>query len=68
MWNLQLDLGKHSFDRGAFGRAQSGQPAPVPSQLTLWEALDSVAEDNLRVSMKRVGKVLRVDVTIEIPA
>jgi hypothetical protein len=41
---------------------------PTPTQPTLWEALDSVREEDLHVTMKRVGKVLRVDVRIEIPA
>jgi hypothetical protein len=67
LWNLKLDLGKHSFDKGAFG-AQTGEQVLVPTQPTLWEALDSVSEEDLHVTMKRVGKVLRVDVRIEIPA
>ena len=66
-WNLKLDLGKHSFGKGAFG-VQTGQQVPVPTQRTLWEVLDSVGEEDLHVTMKRVGKVLRVDVRIEIPA
>jgi hypothetical protein len=69
MWDLKLDLGKHSFGKGAFGREQEkGKGAPEPSQPTLWDALDSVREEDLHVSVKRVGKVLRVDVKIEIPA
>ena len=67
MWDLKLDLGKQTFSRGAFG-AQTGKQAPVPTQRTLWEALDSVGEEDLHVTMQRVGKVLRVDVRIEIPA
>jgi hypothetical protein len=69
MWDLKLDLGKYSFDKGAFGREQAkGRTTPEPSQPTLWEALDAVREEDLRVSVKRVGKVFRVDVRIEIPA
>lgn len=69
LWNLKLDLGKYSFDREAFGKEESGeQRVPSPKQLTLWEALDAVSEEDLHVTMKRVGKVLRVDVRIEIPA
>jgi hypothetical protein len=69
MWDLKLDLGKHSFDKGAFGGTQAkGKQAPEPSQPTLWEVLDSVGEEDLHVTVKRVGKVLRVDVKIEIPA
>jgi hypothetical protein len=69
MWDLKLDLGRYSFDKGAFGREQEkGKAAARPSQPLLWEALDSVREEDLQVSVKRVGKVLRVDVKIEIPA
>lgn len=69
MWDLKLDLGKYSFGKGAFGREQEkGKAAPGPRQPTLWDALDSVREEDMQVSMKRIGKVLRVDVRIEIPA
>jgi hypothetical protein len=68
-WDLKLDLGKNSFGKEAFGREQGmGKATPVPSQPSLWEALDSVREEDLQVSLRRVGKVLRVDVRIEIPA
>jgi hypothetical protein len=69
MWDLKLDLGKYSFDKGAFGAEEKkGKSVPKTTQPTLWEALDSVNEEDLRVTMKRVGKVLRVHVRIEIPA
>jgi hypothetical protein len=69
LWNLKLDLGKYSFDREAFGREERRDaPVPSPKQLTLWEALDAVSEEDLHVTMKRVGKVIRFDVRIEIPA
>jgi DNA-binding XRE family transcriptional regulator len=69
MWDLKLDLGKHSFGKGAFGGEQEkGRTVPEPSQPTLWDALDSVRDEDLHVTVKRVGKVLRVDVRIEIPA
>ena len=69
MWDLRLDLGKYSFDKGAFGREQQREkPAKKTVQPTLWEALDTVRDEDVHVTMKRVGKVLRVDVRIEIPA
>jgi hypothetical protein len=70
IWDLKLDLGKYSFGRGAFGvDEKKAERFPVtPQQPTLWEALDAVKEKDLHVTMKRVGKVLRVDVRIEIPA
>jgi hypothetical protein len=69
LWDLRLDFANHSFDKGAFG-SDEGRAEPLPGSIqpTLWEALDAVREEDLRVTMKRVGKVLRVDVRIEIPA
>jgi hypothetical protein len=69
MWDLKLDLGRYSFGKGAFGVAHAKQkPASQLSQPTLWEVLDSVSEEDLHVTVKRVGKSLLVDVKIEIPA
>lgn len=68
-WDLKLDLGEYSFGKEAFGPEQrKGNALPKPSQLKLLELLDSVRKEDLRVEMKRVGKVLHVDVKIQIPA
>lgn len=67
LWNLKLDLGNQSFDEEAFGPEVSQVDLP-PIQQSLWQALDPIGEDNLHVTTRRVGKVLRVDVRIEIPA
>jgi hypothetical protein len=70
LWNLKMDLPEHSFDKGAFGVKEGKKEEPVsnPAQLAFWEMLDTVSEKDLRVTMKRVGKVLRFDVRIKIPA
>jgi hypothetical protein len=68
LWKLKLDLGEHSFDKEAFGTAQAKESNAKPAQLAFWETLDNVDEKDLHVTMKRVGKVLRFDVRIEIPA
>ena len=68
MWDLKLDLEKYSFAKGAFGSAEPKKSESRGVQRTLWEALDCVKDKDLKVSMKRTGKVLRVDVRIEIPA
>jgi hypothetical protein len=69
LWDLKLDLGKYSFGKEAFpSEGQKVEATPKPVQRTLWEVLDAVKEEDLRVTMKRVGKTLRVDVRIEIPA
>lgn len=69
MWNLKLDLGRYSFGEGAFGSAPQDDSIGVPPpQPALWEALDAIKERDLHVTIKRVGKVLRVAVKIEISA
>jgi len=69
VWDLRLDFGKHSFGKEAFGSGERRtEPLPETIQPTLWEALDAVREEDLHVTLKRVGKILRVDVRIEIPA
>jgi len=70
LWDLKLDLGRYSFDKGAFPTEEKKiiRHARDERQPTLWEALDAVREEDLHVEMKRVGKVLRFEVRIEIPA
>jgi hypothetical protein len=68
LWDLKLDLGKFSFNKEAFGDESAPQRGSTPVQRSLWEALDAVSEEDLQVTMKRVGKVLRFDVRIEISA
>ena len=71
LWNLKLDLREYSFIGEAFGPKESKKgrsQESVSTQLALWQMLDNVTENDLHVTMKRVGKVLRFDVQIEIPA
>lgn len=67
LWSLKLDLGKQSFEKGAFG-PEVAKLTPAETQRSLWEALDSIGDEDLHVTTKRIGKILRVDVRIEIPA
>lgn len=69
LWNLKLDLGRYSFDKEAFGREERKEErGSKPTQPTFWDALDAVNEEDLKVTMKRVGRTLRFDVRIEVPA
>ncbi|HEV3305159.1 MAG TPA: helix-turn-helix domain-containing protein [Candidatus Sulfotelmatobacter sp.] len=68
LFELRLDLGQNSFYKEAFGRPLERKIATEPTQLKLLELLDSVSEDDLQVTIKRMGKTLRVQVRIEIPA
>jgi len=69
MWDLKLDLGRHSFDKGAFGQEKSEARSSVKAnEPTLWEALDSLTDENTELTFKRVGKVLGVYLKIRMPA
>jgi transcriptional regulator with XRE-family HTH domain len=63
---LKLTIGDESFDESAFPQLPESQ-AP-PKQPSLWDALDSIGDENLTIKVKRVGKALRVAVSIDIPA
>jgi transcriptional regulator with XRE-family HTH domain len=66
-WNLRLDLKENSFGKEAFGTDRT--PASSEwKQLTLFEALDSISDQDLQVTVKRTGRVLKVHVAIDIPA
>jgi hypothetical protein len=66
IWDLRLDFGGASFSKDAFPPSKNEvQPA---SQRSLWEKLDSITQDDLRFTVKRVGKSLRVAVHFDIPA
>lgn len=67
-WDLKLDLGRYSFDKRDFPAESKKLDTSEMQQRSLWEILDSLQQDNLHVAVKRVGKALRVDVRIELPA
>jgi transcriptional regulator with XRE-family HTH domain len=64
---LKLTIGDETFDASAFPESPS-KPQALPKQPTLWEALDNIADENLTIKVKRVGRALRVAVSIDIPA
>lgn len=63
---LKLTIGDESFDESAF--PQLPESELPPKQPTLWDALDNIGDDDLTIKVKRVGKALRVTVSIDIPA
>lgn len=70
MWDFEIRGGGKSFNSEAFLPAIADAPQPVQQQLKLdlWQKLDGITEDNLKIGVKRVGKTLRLAVRIEIPA
>ena len=67
IFKLKLTIGDESFDSSAFPEPPS-KPQALPKQPTLWDVLDNIGDENLTIKVKRVGKALRVAVSIDIPA
>lgn len=66
-WDFKLMVGMEVFDRSSF--PQSAEQTPVQEQLPLvWESLDAIRKEDLKVSVARVGSTFSIDVKIEIPA
>ena len=45
-----------------------GQNIPLAKQLLLWESLDAIKQQDLKINVGREGSVFRVEVKIDIPA
>jgi|SRR5580700_7739208 transcriptional regulator with XRE-family HTH domain len=66
LWDLTLHVGTKPFDKSSFPELKP-QSAPA-IQMSLLEVLDRIQQDDLKIAVKRVGKSLRVSVSIDIPA
>lgn len=66
-WDFKLKIGDVVFDRSSFPRKDEG--VQRPEQLPLvWEALDAIRQQDLKIAVARVGSTLNIDVKIDIPA
>lgn len=68
LWNIEIRFGKQVFSKEDFSSKAPSQAAPIPKQLNLWEQLDAINQEDLRIAVKRVGKELRISAAIPIPA
>jgi transcriptional regulator with XRE-family HTH domain len=66
MWDLHLKIDKTIFGKLAFQKVKAEGFSAI--QMSLWDALDSITQDDLKITVKRVGASLRVAVHIQIPA
>lgn len=65
LWNFNIAVGSALLDRNSFSEPSQ---EPQPTQLLLWEALDGIRQQDLKIDVRRVGSTLNVEVRIEIPA
>jgi transcriptional regulator with XRE-family HTH domain len=66
-WDFNLRIGGVTFDRNTSPRHPDD--APRKEQLPLiWETLDAIRQQDLKIGVSRVGSTLSVEVKIDIPA
>jgi predicted transcriptional regulator len=66
IWDFKLKIGDVSLDRSSLPKQE--ETSPRAEQLLLWETLDSIKQQDLKIAVKREGSVLKVEVNIDIPA
>jgi transcriptional regulator with XRE-family HTH domain len=66
LWGINVQIGDTRLGLPTSSR----RPQPLTALQTsfVWDALDSIKTEDLRVKVKRVGKELRLSVNIGIPA
>jgi len=65
LWNFNIAVGGVPLDPASFIEPDA---ALRPRQLLLWEALDGIRTEGLKITVKRVDSTLNVEVKIDIPA
>jgi transcriptional regulator with XRE-family HTH domain len=68
LWDIEFHFGNQAFNKSDFPSPAAPKPVSVPKQITLWEKLDTIKQEDLQIAVKRVGRELRVSVQISIPA
>ena len=65
-WDFNLRIGGVTFDRNTSPRHPDD--APRQEQPLIWETLDAIRQQDLKIGVSRVGSTLSVEVKIDIPA
>lgn len=66
-WDFSLKIGGVTFDRNT--SPKHPDEAPRQEQIPLvWETLDAIRPQDLKIGVSRVGSTLNVEVKIDIPA
>ena len=67
LWDFKLKIGDFTFDGSSFPKRDDN--IQNPEQLPLiWETLDAIKQQDLKIAVVRVGSTLNVEVKIDIPA
>jgi transcriptional regulator with XRE-family HTH domain len=63
---FKLDVNGMVVDRSSVPPQE--QNIPQPKQLLLWESLDAIKQQDLKITVGREGSIFKVEVKIDIPA
>jgi transcriptional regulator with XRE-family HTH domain len=66
-WDFKLKIGDVVFDRSSFPKQKEIDQKPEQLPL-IWETLDSIRQQDLKIAVVRVGATFNVEVKIKIPA
>jgi hypothetical protein len=67
LWDFELRIGDVTFNRSSFPKLI--EEASGQEQLPLiWETLDAIKQQDLKIAVGRVGSTLSINVKIDIPA
>ncbi|MDR3737722.1 MAG: helix-turn-helix transcriptional regulator [Terracidiphilus sp.] len=66
LWKLRITVGSVTIDETSF---PTPKPHSAPAkQLDMWDKLNSIKQEDLRIGVKRSGNLFKVSVEIDIPA
>ena len=66
-WDFKLKVGDTTFDRSSFPKRD--EQLSLPKQMPLiWESLDAIKQQDLKIAVSRVGSTFNIDLKIDIPA
>jgi hypothetical protein len=67
LWDFKLKIGEFSIDSSSFPKRNGNVQSPEQLPL-VWEALDAIKQQDLKIAVVRVGSTFSVEVKIDIPA
>jgi transcriptional regulator with XRE-family HTH domain len=67
LWDFSLRIGDTTFDRSSLPKREDGVRGPEQLPF-VWEVLDGIKQQDLKIAVVRVGSTLNVEVKIDIPA
>jgi transcriptional regulator with XRE-family HTH domain len=67
LWDFKLKIGDFSIDSSSFPKRNDNVQSPEQLPL-VWEVLDAIKQQDLKIAVVRVGSTFNIEVKIDIPA